>query len=199
MSSSTQTTRARSPSQGELDVKNVKRYTFASNPPRHTSGRLLSSWMVAQYLTKDGGWHTTFCVPLPRALDGHHAVSWPVLIPGMVPDSLTSMSRNTQCWVDLTHCDGETSPRTLAREGASALKVKVIRPHYKVNGSHRTQLTLSPKLPSQVLPHTTAHNVAIQALTDLRFKTGDGTFVTLPSTLGTVTSTRQNPMPYGPK
>ena len=88
-------------------------------------------------------------------------------------------------------------PRTLACEGASVLKVKDIRPHYKVKGSHRTQLTLSPRLPSQVLPHTTVHTDSIQVLTNLRFKTGDGTFVTLPSTLGIVTSTRQDSMPYG--
>ena len=155
--------------------------------------------MVNQYLTKDGGWHTTFCVSLPRVLDGHHAVSWPVLIPGMVPDSLTSTSRNTQCWVDMTHCDGESCPRTLAREGARVLKVKVSRPHYKVNGSHRTQLKLSPRLPSQELPHTTVHTDSIQVLTYLRFKTGDGTFVILPPIHGTITSTRQNPTPDGSK
>ena len=167
MSSSTQTTRAHSPSQGESDVENAKGYTLASNPPRHTTGGLLSSWLVDQYLTKDGGWYTTFCVPPPRVIDGHHAVSWLVLIPGMVLDSLTSTSRNTQCWVDMTHCDGESCLRTLASEGARVLKVKVSRPHYKVNGSHGTQLTLSPRLPSQELPHTTVHTDSIQVLTDL--------------------------------
>ena len=77
--------------------------------------------------------------------------------------------------------------------------MKVIRLHYKVNGSHRTQLTLSPRLPSQVLPHTTVHTDSIQVLTDLRFKTKDGTFVILSSIHGTVTSTGQNPTPDGSK
>ena len=84
------------------------------------------------------------------------------------------MGRNTLCWVDVSHYDGESCQRTLAREGARVLKVKVSRPHYKVNRSHRTQLTTSPRLPSQELPHTTAYTESIQVLTDLRFKLGDG-------------------------
>ena len=131
MTTNTQTTRARSPTQGENDVESTKRYYLCSFPPRHTSGGLLSSWLVKQQLTKDGYWCTTFCVPLPRELDGHHAIPCPVLIPGMVPDSLTSTSRNAQCWVDRMHCDGESRLRTLAREGATVLKVKVNRPYYK--------------------------------------------------------------------
>ena len=196
MSSSTQNTRARSPTQGETDDERSKRYILVSNLPRHTAGGLLSSWLVDQHLTKDGGGYTIYCVPPPRVLDGHHAAFWPVLIPGMVPDSLTSMGRNTLCWVDVSHYDGESCQRTLAREGARVLKVKVSRPHYKVNGSHRTQLTTSPRLPSQELIHTTSYTESIPVLTDLRFKLGDGTF-TLPPIHGTATSTQQNPTSNG--
>ena len=106
------------------------------------------------------------------------------------------MGRNTLCWVDVSHYDGESCQRTLAREGARVLKVKVSRPHYKVNGSHRTQLTTSPRLPSQELIHTTSYTESIPVLTDLRFKLGDGTF-TLPPIHGTATSTQQNPITNG--
>ena len=105
-----------SASNNGCDGLDSKRYTFGLNPPRHTSGGLLSSWLVDQQTIVDGHKWTLLCTPSPRRWDSPAAAPLTVLDPGMDQDSATCRSRNTSCRKVLTHCDGGCRPTPVSGE-----------------------------------------------------------------------------------
>ena len=168
------TTRPRLLSPGELDKIARKRYAFVTHPPRYTSGGLLwSSWLVDQHQTKDGKRWTLLCSPYPRKLDGHSADQPPALVPGMAPESLSSISGNAPCWSATVHLAGE-----LGCDTHKVHKVEVPGPHHKVSESYGHSLTMVPRLPSPGPRCFTTLPESPHVLTNIRFRTGQDTYLT---------------------
>ena len=79
--------RGHSPSRKDKDDRESKKYVLVLTPPRHTSGGLLSSWLVDQQITFDGQRWPLLCPPCPRWWASHRATPPTVLGPGMGQDS----------------------------------------------------------------------------------------------------------------
>ena len=117
--------RGRSPSSKDDDNRESKKYVLVLTPPRHTSGGLLSSWLVDQQFTFDGLRWPLLCPPCPRRWASHRATPPTVLGPGMDQDSSACRSVNTSCRKALPHSEGGSRPSSPSRENEGTNRVGV--------------------------------------------------------------------------
>lgn len=168
-------TRGRSPSDREGDDESSKRYTFGSNPPRHTAGGLLSSWLVDQQNTSDGLGDTAMCTSYPSRPDGLVAVGPTVLKPGMAWDSLACRSVKTMCREALTYPESRMGPRPRLCDSRLEHTVVVIRLPVYVVSDYRPCMTTGARLPSLSTTNPNTHQNSVPVPTNFRQKTSHGT------------------------
>ena len=106
MLATTSNVRGRSLSRTDNDGREAKKYVFGLTPPRHTTGGLLSSWLVDQQNTFDGHRWALLCPPCPRRWASLMATPSTVLGPGMDQDSSACRSVNTSCRKAVPHREG---------------------------------------------------------------------------------------------
>ena len=100
------------PSSKDNDDQESKKYVLVLTPPRHTSGGLMSSWLVDQQITFDRQRWPLLCPTCPTRWD----TPLTVLGPGMGQDSSACRSVNTSCKKALPHREGESRPLSTSRE-----------------------------------------------------------------------------------
>ena len=118
-------TRGRPPSLKDNNDRESKKYVLGLTPPRHTTGGLLSSWLVDQQTTFDGHMWSPRCPPRPRWWASHRATPPTVLGPGMDQDSVACRSVNTSCKKALPHREGESRPSSTSCENEETYRVGV--------------------------------------------------------------------------